>query len=152
MYYRIYKDEKVKITGKDDSIIFGTLCMDIVVDDKGLPSDDLASIPILERYAEEPIEIYTIDIKCIRTTIVEENKEDMVNHPNHYKTKSGIEAIDAMEAFTEGLRGYEAVETGNVLKYICRWKKKNGLEDLKKARWYLNRLIENVEKENEDDE
>lgn len=152
MYFRLYKDEKVKITGKDDSIIFGTLCMDIVVDDKGLPEPALASIPILERDTEEPMEIYVDDIKYIRRTIVEKNKQDMVNHPNHYKTKSGIEAIDAIEAFTEGLTGYEAVETSNVLRYMFRWKKKNGLEDLKKAQWYLNRLIENVEKETTDNE
>ena len=75
-------------------------------------------------------------------------EQDMVNHPQHYKTKSGLEAIDVIEAFTDGLQGYEAVETGNVLKYICRWKKKNGLEDLKKAQWYLNRLISKLEKEN----
>ena len=75
-------------------------------------------------------------------------EQDMVNHPQHYKTESGLEAIDVIEAFTDGLQGYEAVETGNVLKYICRWKKKNDLEDLKKALWYLNRLISNVEKEN----
>ena len=73
---------------------------------------------------------------------------DMVNHPDHYKAETGMEVIDVIEAFTDGLQGYEAVETGNVLKYICRWKKKNGLEDLKKAQWYLNRLISNVEKEN----
>lgn len=72
--------------------------------------------------------------------------DDVVNHPSHYQTKSGLETIQVIEAFTEGLTGYEAVETGNVLKYICRWKKKNGLQDLKKARWYLNRLIDNVEK------
>ena len=75
-------------------------------------------------------------------------EQDLVNHPQHYKTKSGLEAIDVIEAFTDGLQGYEAVETGNVLKYICRWKKKNGLEDLKKAQWYLNRLINKLEKEN----
>lgn len=72
---------------------------------------------------------------------------DMVNHPSHYKTESGIEAIDVIEAFTEGLVGKEATNTGNVLKYMCRWKKKNGLQDLKKARWYLDRLINHVEKE-----
>lgn len=72
---------------------------------------------------------------------------DMINHPDHYKTKSGLEAIDVIEAFTSDLRGWEATNTGNVLKYICRWKKKNGLEDLRKALWYLNRLIEKVEKE-----
>lgn len=70
---------------------------------------------------------------------------DNVNHPQHYMSNNGIETIDAIDAFTEGLTGYEAVYTGNVLKYICRWKKKNGLEDLRKAAWYLNRLIKKLE-------
>ena len=75
---------------------------------------------------------------------------DNVNHPNHYKTKNGLETIQVIEAFTDGLIGVEATDTGNVIKYICRWKKKNGLEDLKKAQWYLNHLINHVEKENEE--
>ena len=79
-------------------------------------------------------------------------KEDMVNHPQHYKTKSGLETIDVIEAFTYGLNGIEAVDTANVMKYICRWKKKNGLEDLRKAQWYLNHLINIVEKENENEQ
>lgn len=74
--------------------------------------------------------------------------EDLVNHPSHYKTKSGLETIDVIDAFTEDLVGMEAVCTANVIKYICRWKKKNGLQDLKKAQWYLNKLINVVEKEN----
>ena len=74
---------------------------------------------------------------------------DMVNHPAHYKTANGLEAIDVIEAFTEGLQGGEATNTGNVLKYMCRWKKKNGLEDLKKARWYLDRLIKTEEEKKE---
>ena len=77
---------------------------------------------------------------------------DKVNHPSHYKSETGLEAIDVIEAFTFDLNGIEAFDTGNALKYICRWKKKNGLEDLKKAQWYLNHLIkhvENLEKENE---
>ena len=73
------------------------------------------------------------------------NGFDMVNHPKHYKAKNGMEVIDVIEAFTANLRGYEATHTGNVIKYICRWKEKNGLEDLKKAQWYLNRLIKNIE-------
>lgn len=77
---------------------------------------------------------------------LEEN--DLVNHPQHYKSKSGLEVIDAIEAFTEDLQGIEAVDTANIIKYICRWKKKNGLQDLEKAQWYLNNLIEYV-KENE---
>lgn len=72
---------------------------------------------------------------------------DMVNHPQHYKTETGLETIDVIEAFTSCLDGIEAVDTANIIKYICRWKKKNGLEDLKKAQWYLNHLIKHVEKE-----
>ena len=73
------------------------------------------------------------------------NGFDMVNHPSHYKAKNGMEVIDVIEAFTANLEGYEATHTGNVIKYICRWKEKNGLEDLRKAQWYLNRLIKNIE-------
>ena len=73
------------------------------------------------------------------------NGFDMVNHPKHYKAKNGMEVIDVIEAFTANLKGYEAIYTGKVIKYICRWKEKNGLEDLRKAQWYLNRLIKNIE-------
>lgn len=67
---------------------------------------------------------------------------DPVN-PNHYKAGK-IECIDAIESATEGLTGIEAYNTGSIIKYIWRWKRKNGLEDLKKARWYLDKLIETV--------
>lgn len=70
----------------------------------------------------------------------------MVTQPPHYLSETGLEVIDAIEAFTFDLSGIEAVCTGNVMKYICRWKKKNGLQDLKKAKWYLEHLIEHVEK------
>lgn len=70
---------------------------------------------------------------------------DPVNHPNHYISKRGLESIDVIKCFTEDLQGFEAVATANILKYMMRWKNKNGIEDLKKARWYLNELIEEVE-------
>lgn len=77
----------------------------------------------------------------------EESKPDMVNHPPHYQSETGIEVIDVIEAFTADLKGGEATNTGNVIKYILRWPhKKNPLEDLQKARWYLDRLINLVEK------
>lgn len=75
---------------------------------------------------------------------------DPVNHPNHYQTKTGLETIQVIEAFTDDLKGIEAVCTANIIKYICRWKKKNGLQDLKKAQWYLNKLIKHVEESAED--
>ena len=64
---------------------------------------------------------------------------DMVNKPQHYQGR--IECIDAIESATAGLEGLEAVCTGNVLKYVWRWKRKNGVEDLRKAKWYLEKLI-----------
>ena len=70
---------------------------------------------------------------------------DMVNHPQHYKTSKGLETIDVIEAFTEGLEGIEATDTGNIIKYACRWKKKNGVEDLRKIIWYANHLINHLE-------
>ena len=75
-----------------------------------------------------------------------DNKPDMVNHPRHYISETGLEVIDVIEAFTFDLKGIEATDTGNIIKYICRWKQKNGLEDLKKAQWYINHLIKHVEK------
>ena len=76
-------------------------------------------------------------------------KPDMVNHPPHYQAGNGMEVIDVIEAFTDTLVGIEATDTGNVLKYMCRWKYKNGLQDLEKAQWYLNHLINHIkEKEN----
>lgn len=69
-------------------------------------------------------------------------ESDPVSHPNHYQSKSGLEVVDVIRAFTEDLEGVESYYTGNILKYMCRWKKKNGLEDLKKARQYLDWLIE----------
>jgi hypothetical protein len=74
-----------------------------------------------------------------------ESEPDMVNHPSHYQSETCIEAIDVMKAFTDGLVGMEAVDTAQVIKYICRWKRKNGLEDLYKAKWYLENLIDYVE-------
>ena len=66
---------------------------------------------------------------------------ERVNHPPHYNA-GGIECIDALEAATSGLQGIEAFCTANAIKYLWRWKLKNGEEDLQKAVWYINRLIQ----------
>lgn len=64
-----------------------------------------------------------------------------VNHPNHYQSESGLEVIDVIKAFTSELSGEEAFCIGNAIKYICRYSKKNGVEDLEKAKWYIDRAI-----------
>ena len=78
---------------------------------------------------------------------------DIVNEPPHYISETGLETIDVIEAFTFDLKGIEAVCVANVIKYVCRFDKKNGVQDLEKAKWYLERLInhrESIEKENEE--
>ena len=75
-----------------------------------------------------------------------ESNDLMVSHPSHYQSETGLEVIDVIEAFTFDLKGIEATDTGNILKYICRWNAKNGLQDLEKAQWYLTHLIEHVRK------
>ena len=66
--------------------------------------------------------------------------EDMVNHPSHYADHCSIECIDAIE-LALGDDGAINYCIGNVIKYLWRCKFKNGIEDINKARWYLNRLL-----------
>jgi hypothetical protein len=68
--------------------------------------------------------------------------QDNVNHPSHY-TKGKVECIDAIESATVGKTGIDAVCVANVIKYLWRYEEKNGVEDIKKAQWYLQKLIEN---------
>ena len=75
-----------------------------------------------------------------------ESNDKLVSHPPHYQSKTGLEVIDVIEAFTEDLTGVEATDTGNILKYACRWKHKNGIQDLEKILWYTTHLIKYLEK------
>jgi hypothetical protein len=69
---------------------------------------------------------------------------DVVNSPSHYKA-GGIEAIEGIEA-SMGPEAFAGYLKGNVMKYLWRYEKKSKpLQDLKKARWYLDRLIQKVE-------
>lgn len=63
---------------------------------------------------------------------------DNVNHPAHYKSESGLEVIDIIDDFVPDPGSYYL---GNIIKYVLRFQKKGGVEDLEKARWYLNKLI-----------
>ena len=72
----------------------------------------------------------------------EAKQADMVNNPPHYN-KSGIECIEAIAAATED--GFQFYLQGNILKYLWRYRYKDKpLEDLEKAKWYLDKLIEEV--------
>lgn len=71
-----------------------------------------------------------------------EQQSDMVNNPTHY-THGAIECIDAIEAAL-GPEGFIAFLRGNIIKYNWRCKHKAGLEDIEKARWYVNKLIDTM--------
>jgi len=74
----------------------------------------------------------------------EEAKTEMVNHPPHYK-EGEIECIDYLED-SLGKKGFSFYIEGNIKKYIHRWRHKGGIQDLKKAQWYLSRLIDTLQK------
>ena len=66
---------------------------------------------------------------------------DMVNNPPHYN-QAGVECIDAIRAATD--EGYQYYLQGNIIKYLWRYRYKNGVQDLEKAQWYLEKLIEEI--------
>ena len=72
----------------------------------------------------------------------------MVNNPPHYN-KYGVECIEAIQSATG--EGYEYYLQGNIIKYLWRYRYKNGVQDLEKAQWYLSRLIE-IKNQQEKDE
>lgn len=79
-------------------------------------------------------------------TICADEQADVVNHPAHY-CEGKIECIDAIESATANLTGFKGYCTGNAIKYLWRWHSKGGTEDLRKAAWYIERLIAFIEKQ-----
>lgn len=75
---------------------------------------------------------------------VEMTLDDKVSHPPHY-TYGDIEVIDYIEQVTKDYKPELAFAIGNAIKYISRVNRKNGKEDLDKARWYLNRAFKKWE-------
>ena len=83
--------------------------------------------------------------KGLESVLAPKAEDDPVNHPTHY-THGGVECIDAIEAaLSSQTDPTNAFLTGQAIKYLWRWPVKNGLEDLRKAKWYLDRLIGKVE-------
>ena len=81
------------------------------------------------------------ELKCRRWIMT-----DNVEKPEHY-TFGKYECIDVIEELSKqnNLQGIEGFLYGNIIKYLWRYKRKNGIEDLQKARWYLDRLISHTE-------
>lgn len=86
---------------------------------------------------------YVEQMKGENKTMEEIKVNDNVNHPSHYEGHTSIECIDAM-ILTFGVKRTAEYCVQNAYKYIWRHKYKNGIEDLKKAEWYLNKFDELV--------
>ena len=74
---------------------------------------------------------------------------DNVKHPKHYLLSDGTEVKDHINSIVGDMLGRSAWKAANVIKYVARADKKNGLEDLKKAREYVDMLIEDKETAND---
>lgn len=78
-----------------------------------------------------------------------ESKDKMVSHPAHYQA-GGIEVIDVIKAFTKDLNGIKATDTGNIIKYACRWNAKGKpIQDVEKIIWYATHLLRELQAEQE---
>ena len=117
-------------------------------------SVDLENIDDIDKMVEKVLSL-PLEFECNEDTLPKNSLlevvygkdfkvHDNVNSPAHY-CNGGIECIEAIKAATTGLQGVEGYCIGNAIKYLWRWKFKNGVEDLKKARWYINRTIQELE-------
>lgn len=66
--------------------------------------------------------------------------------PSHYKGADGMSVMNVIKSFVGNLNGIQAFYFGNIVKCVLRFQKKNGVEDLEKAREYLDMLIEEQKK------
>ena len=90
-------------------------------------------------YRQHPVTLQVPNGTKEKTSVAEK-----IDHPDHYQ--GGVECIDVMEQ-TQGRRAVQDFCICNAIKYLWRHKKKNGLEDIKKAIWYLNKFVEMEEKD-----
>ena len=113
----------------------------VTTDGQILPDVDAEKHKELERKEE----LKELAKKIITTDILEpkdtENNDNIIR-PNHYTSDKGFEVFDVQEAFIHELKGMSASYWCNIVKYILRFQRKNGVEDLKKAKYYLEKLIE----------
>ena len=107
-------------------------------------SDDKLAIAYDHVYKNSEARLDGSHLKDAELNIEPENNPDMVSHPKHY-TQGDIECIDALKAATVGKRGIEAVCVANVIKYLWRYEEKNGIEDVRKAKWYIEWLLKELE-------
>lgn len=108
-------------------------CQELTEEEKDLNGVDSFEELKQRQHPEGGLHLYNVQVSNPKP------EDDKINHPKYY-TSGDIECIDALKASMsrDEFRGFLK---GNVQKYIWRYSQKNGVEDLEKARWYLDRLI-----------
>lgn len=141
---KLMKDHKLKVTRIETPVPVTVYSTDVEEE----PAEVFAEAAEPEKIAEENSksgEKYLADAVGILKAAIEDYEEnDVVNHPAHY-TGGKMECIDIVDVMTEDKQGLEAFCTGNIVKYLYRYNKKGGVEDVKKAEWYFKKLIEVLE-------
>ena len=117
--------------------------LELLEDGNAVPMPQLIALAICEQISRELLNKREDHNQCSPPWLQKEHA-DMVQRPNHY-LKNGYECWDTIAVIISDLPPVEAYNVGNIIKYLWRYPKKNGLEDLKKARQYLDRLIMEVE-------
>lgn len=134
-YLRRYEEDV-----KADAFYLYTFAMDSI-GDLLIPAVDangdelFASIAIVNVDDSEKVPDPNEDVKK------DKENDSKIIHQNYYN-QDGIEVWDVINAFTKDLEGAEAFYAGNVIKYVLRWNHKNGIEDLEKAKIYIDKIIE----------
>lgn len=141
---KLMKDHKLKVMRIETPVPVTVDPADIEEE----PAKVFAEAAEPEKIAEENSksgEKYLADAVGILKAAIEDYEEnDVVNHPAHY-TGGKMECIDIVDVMTEDKQGLEAFCIGNIVKYLYRYNKKGGVEDVKKAEWYFKKLVEVLE-------
>lgn len=128
---------------------WASYCLDVINSRKYPPTMAVVLKEELEKYDGDPLTLLYIMDKykyILEAGLVSKSKDedkdevDMVNHPSHYETGK----YECIEVMVEAL-GADVVMhfcLGNAFKYLYRCRRKNGVEDIEKARWYLNKYLE----------
>ena len=138
---KLMKDHKLKVTRIETPIPVEVDPADVEEE----PAEVFAEAAEPEKCEEESSEKYLADAASMLKAAIEDYEEnDVVNHPAHY-TGGKMECIDIVDVMTEDKQGLEAFCIGNIVKYLYRYNKKGGVEDVKKAEWYFKKLVEVLE-------
>lgn len=138
---KLMKDHKLKVTRIETPISVEVDPADVEEE----PAEVFAEAAEPEKCEEESNEKYLADAASMLKAAIEDYEEnDSVNHPAHY-TGGKMECIDIVDVMTEDKQGLEAFCIGNIVKYLYRYNKKGGVEDVKKAEWYFKKLVEVLE-------